>query len=429
MAGHPFELQRTFPLHGSPLRERWRAALFGALALFSGPLLASSPAGLDFTRALDAAYRNNPELAAIGWNIGIAEGERRQAGVIPNPELSWDAEDTRSDTRTTTVQISQPIELGGKRGARIEVAERGQDIAALELEQKRNGLRADTIVAFHGALRTQMRVELAEESLRLAERGLSVAEARIRAGKAAPVEALRADVQRSEMRLELGRAHAEREAAYQQLAMVMGEARPSFSRVQGELDALPTLPAATILLGRLDETAELRLAARQIGQQEASLALEKANRIPDLSISVGSQYSAEDRERVNLVGLSMPIPLFDRNQGNVLAAARRADQARDLRNATELRLRSETRQALEQWRSAAADIHAFEQSILPAAQRAVDSATRGFQMGKFAFLDVLDAQRTLIDSRGRYLQAVAEATDAWAALVRLYGDLSSPAEA
>ncbi|WP_420220323.1 TolC family protein [Metapseudomonas resinovorans] len=428
-AGHPFELQRTFPLHGSPLRERWRAALLGALALFSGPLLASSPADLDFPRALDAAYRNNPDLAAAGWNIGIAEGERRQAAVIPNPELSWEAEDTRSDTRTTTVQISQPIELGGKRGARIEVAERGQDIAALELEQKRNDLRADTIVAFHGALRTQIRVELAEESLRLAERGLSVAEARIRAGKAAPVEALRADVQRSEMRLELGRARTEREAAYQQLAAVMGEAQPGFSRVQGELGGLPPRPAAAVLLGRLDETAELRLAARQVGQQEASLVLEKANRIPDLSISVGSQYSAEDRERVNLVGLSMPIPLFDRNQGNVLAAARRADQARDLRNATELRLRSETRQALEQWSSAAADIRAFEQSILPAAQRAVDSATRGFQMGKFAFLDVLDAQRTLIDSRGRYLQAVAEATDAWAALVRLYGDLSSPAEA
>ena len=88
---------------------------------------------------------------------------------------------------------------------------------------------------------------------------------------------------------------AEREAAYQRLAALMGEARPGFSRVQGEPGALPALPAAAVLLGRLDETAELRLADRQVGQQEASLVLEKANRIPDLSISVGSQYSAEDR--------------------------------------------------------------------------------------------------------------------------------------
>jgi cobalt-zinc-cadmium efflux system outer membrane protein len=199
--------------------------------------------------------------------------------------------------------------------------------------------------------------------------------------------------------------------------------------VQGELGTLPSPPPVASLYARLGETAELRLAARQVDQREASVALEKANRIPDLTISLGSQYSAEDRERINLVGLSMPIPLFDRNQGTVQAATRRADQARDLRNAAELRLRSETRQALARWSSATTDIRAFEQSILPAAQRALESATRGFQMGKFAFLDVLDAQRTLIDSRGRYLQALAEATDAWASLERVYGDLSAPAGA
>lgn len=416
-------------MRGCFLPGAWRRVLLGAFVLFSGALSAAESAGLDFSEALDTAYRNNPDLAAAGWNIGIAEGERRQAGVIPNPELSWEAEDTRSDTRTTTVQISQPIELGGKRGARVDVAERGQELAALELEQARNGLRADTILAFQGALRGQARVALAQESLQLAERGLSVAEARIRAGKAAAVEALRAEVQRADMRLELGRARAEQLSAYQQLAEVLGQAQPSFDSVRGELGVLPMPPAISSLYGRLGETAELRLAEMRISQQDASLALEKANRIPDLSISLGSQYSAEDRERINLVGLSMPLPLFDRNQGNVLAAARRADQARDLRNAAELRLRSETRQALERWSSAAADIRAFEQSILPAAQRAVESATRGFQMGKFAFLDVLDAQRTLIESRGRYLQVMAEATEAWAALERLYGDLSAPAGA
>lgn len=127
---------------------------------------------------------------------------------------------------------------------------------------------------------------------------------------------------------------------------------------------------------------------------------------------------------MNLVGVSLPLPLFDRNQGNVLSASRRADQARDLRNATELRLRGDVAMALEQWRRAQAAIEAHDRSILPAAQQAVDSATRGFRMGKLAFLDVLDAQRTLIDARNRYLQAMAEATEAWASLERLYGDLS-----
>ncbi len=102
---------------------------------------------------------------------------------------------------------------------------------------------------------------------------------------------------------------------------------------------------------------------------------------------------------MNLVGVSLPLPLFDRNQGNVLSASRRADQARDLRNATELRLRGDVAMALEQWRRAQAAIDAHDQQHPAAAQQAVDSATRGFRMGKLAFLDVLDAQRTLIDAR------------------------------
>ncbi|WP_256588760.1 TolC family protein, partial [Pseudomonas sp. HMWF021] len=111
-------------------------------------------------------------------------------------------------------------------------------------------------------------------------------------------------------------------------------------------------------------------------------------------------------------------------QGNVLAAARRSDQARDLRNATELRLRTEVQTSLEQWQTANGEVNAFNQTILPAAQSAVDSATRGFEMGKFGFLDVLDAQRTLIAARSQYIQAVSEATDARVRLERIFGDLS-----
>ncbi|WP_163004350.1 TolC family protein, partial [Pseudomonas viridiflava] len=112
---------------------------------------------------------------------------------------------------------------------------------------------------------------------------------------------------------------------------------------------------------------------------------ERAKRVPDLTVSVGSQYSREDRERINVVGLSMPIPLFDRNQGNVLSAARRSDQARDLRNAVELKLRTQIQSELDQWATASREVESFNRVILPAAQRAVDTATRGFEMGKFGF--------------------------------------------
>ena len=97
---------------------------------------------LTLESALQRALANNPDLAAAQWEIDIAQGGRQQAGLIPNPVASWDAEDTRRDTRTTAIKLSQTFELGGKRGARIDVAERAQEAAALTLEQRRNGLRA-----------------------------------------------------------------------------------------------------------------------------------------------------------------------------------------------------------------------------------------------------------------------------------------------
>ncbi|NVZ49919.1 TolC family protein [Pseudomonas sp. B6002] len=397
--------------------------LLGAAALWAAASAVQAQT-LTLDSALQTAFANNPDLAAAQWEIDIARGGRQQAGLIPNPVASLDAEDTRRDTRTTTLKLSQTLELGGKRGARIDVATRAQDAAALTLEQRRNGLRAEVIDSYYSALRAQERLDLAQRSLALAERGLVVANGRVTAGKSSPVEATRAQVQLSEIRLELNRAEVGLTDAYRRLAASTGSAATDFQAVAAPTQVAPQLPASAQLLARLEHTTELRLAELQILQSEASVGLEKAQRIPDLDLSIGSQYDASVRERVNLIGVSMPIPLFNRNQGNVLAASRRADQARDLRNATELRLRTETRQALDLWQTANTEVRAFNQQILPAAQSAVDSATRGFEMGKFNFLDVLDAQRTLIAARTQYLAATAQATDAWVRIERIYGDLA-----
>ncbi|HEF4761586.1 TPA: TolC family protein [Pseudomonas putida] len=408
----------------SRLKKTARAVTASCVLMLVGAPLAHAST-LTLEQALQTAFSTNPDLAAAQWEIGISEGDRKQAGLIPNPEVSWEAEDTRRDTRTTTVMLSQPIELGGKRGARIDVASRAQDAAGIELERKRNVLRADVIQAFNNAQTAQQRLQLSRQSLQLSEHGLRVATGRIEAGKSSPVEGTRAQVQLSEVRLELSRAERDQANAYQQLSQVMGSPLPTSTTVQPATQGMPVMQVPTRLLERLNETAELRLAKLQIDQQEASLGLEKAQRIPDLTVSIGSQYSETDRERVNVVGLSMPIPLFNRNQGNVLAAARRADQARDLRNATELRLRTEIQTTLAQWQTANGEVKAFNQTILPAAQSAVDVATRGFERGKFAFLDVLDAQRTLISARSQYIQAISEATDAQVRLERIFGDLNT----
>ena len=401
----------------------------GALSLLVAPLsVTAQPVSHDISlrEAIDAAFSRNPDLASARWDIEISAGERQQAGLIPNPELSWEVEDTRRDTSTTTVMLSQALELGGKRGARIDVADRGQDAARIELERRGNELRAEVVQAYFSAFRAQTGLDLARQSQGLAQRGLEVAEGRVRAGKSSPVEATRAQVQLAETQLQVRRAETLKTNAYRELARTTGSSVVSFDRLNDADLAKVMMPPSVQLLSRLDQSAELRLAEVQIQRTEAALGSERAQRIPDLTVSIGSQYSREDREQVNVVGMSMPLPLFNRNQGNVLAASRRADQARDLRNAAELRLRTLVQSALDQWTTSAREVDSYHQVILPAAQKAVDTATRGFEMGKFGFLEVLDAQRTLIDARTQYLESMAMATDARVTVERVYGDLGHP---
>lgn len=402
----------------------WACRLLAVCALLGAGLAAPALAqGLSLTQALAQAMAANPQLAAARQEIGIAQGARDQAGVMPNPELSYEVEDTDRNSSTTTITLSQALELGGKRGARIEAASYGQSVAQLELARQVNSLRADVLEAFHAALRAQVGVDLARQSQQLGERGLKVVDGRVRAGKSSPVEATRAQVELAEARLQLRRAETEQAMAYQNLALISGSATADVQRLDAP-SLSPGLPPSSVdLLARLEQTAEMRHALAVIDQSDAALGSEKALRVPNLTVSVGSQYDRTVRERVNVVGLSMPLPLFDRNQGNVLSAARRADQARDQRNAVEQRLRSETQTALLQWTRAMHEVETYEQTILPAAQQALDSATRGFEMGKFGFIEVLDAQRTLITARGQYLDSLGAASAARAQVERIYGDL------
>ena len=387
----------------------------------------ASAQNVSLSQALLKAMEANPDLAAARQEIGIAEGARKQAGLLPNPELSYEMEDTRRDSSTTTVTLSQPLELGGKRGARVEVATFEQTIAQLELDRRANGLRADVVQAFFAALRAQTGLDLAKQSLELTDRGMRIVDGRVRAGKSSPVEATRAEVQLAEARLQVRRAETEKATAYQHLARIMGSPVTTFDRLDSPNLSPGIPPQVDELMAKLGETAEMRQAAAQIDRSDASLGSEKAQRIPNLTVSVGSQYDRSIRERVNVVGLSMPLPLFDRNQGNILSASRRSDQARDQRNAVELRLRAETQTALNQWSTAMQEVESYDKTILPSAQKAVDTATRGFEMGKFGFIEVLDAQRTLIVARGQYLDSLATATNARAMVERVYGDVSPAA--
>jgi cobalt-zinc-cadmium efflux system outer membrane protein len=390
----------------------------------STPAASASTAGAALTldAALQTALRQNPLLRAAEAEVAASRGTIEQAGVRPNPILGVDQEDTRRETRTSTVVISQPLELGGKRAARVELARRGREVALADLAIRRAEVRAGTIYAFFEALITQERVRAAEESVVIAARGTAAAARRVAAGKVSPTEETRARVAEATTRIELRQAQADRQVAQRALGLVMGVAEADLGPLDGSLDALPAPPAVDSMAQRVSQAPMLRRAQREVQRADAAYALERARRIPDVVVSLGAKRAQEVGRNQPLIGVSIPLPVFDTNQGAQLEALRRRDAAQAIAEAEEQRIRTELQQTVDLLQSRASEAQVLRQEVLPGAQSAFDAASRGFELGKFSFLDVLDAQRTLLQARTQYLRTLAEFNRAAAEFERRLGN-------
>jgi cobalt-zinc-cadmium efflux system outer membrane protein len=378
-------------------------------------------APLTLSAALALADDGNADLAAARHELLAEDGAVRQAGLLPNPSLSLERVDTRRDTRETTLQLSQPLELGGKRAARVQAAQRGREGAAAWLLQRRTEVRAETAAAWFAVLAAQEQLRLAQQASELAQRAAAATGRRVVAGKVSPVEQTRAQVAASTVGLELIRARSALATARVRLAALWGNPSPRFEQVAGEIAALPELPSLAEQRVLVARAPAMQVAGAELAWRQALTQVELSRRVPDVALTVGSKRSEELGRTQAVFGVSLPLPLFDRNQGAVLAAARRVDQARDGVAATAARLEAELVAAREEYAAARAQALALREEILPGAQSAYEAASTGFDYGKFGFLDVLDAQRTLLQAQSHYLTTLADAHRAQAAITRLLG--------
>lgn len=408
----------------------------GLAVLFINPVLAqtldpslsfrpvvAAPAGASLTleEALSRATDVNPTLRAAAREVSAVDATILQAHARPNPELQGLVEDLRNATRITTVQINQPIELGGKRGARIAAAEKNRSAASLALDVQRAEIRADVVTAFADVLAAQEGLRLAQATADLAQRASGVAARRVLAGKVSPVEETRARVAEANVRLEAAVAVNELAASRKRLAGLWGAAIPDFAQVQGNLESLPPLPPLTDLNQQLETSPALLRARMEIERRIALTRVERSQRTPDVTISLGARRNNELELNQAIVGASLPLPLFNRNQGNILEAERRTDKARDELAAATVQASNSLAQAHSRLDVARQSVTTLREQILPGAQSAYDAATKGFELGKFNFLEVLDAQRTLFQARAQYQRALAESYRAAAEIERVLG--------
>lgn len=370
--------------------------------------------------AIQFALEHNPELSAARREIEAAEGARIQASAFQNPTLSIEIEDQRRETRTTSFLLSQPLELGGKRGARMDAADRAIEVARVQLEAKEADLRANVTAAFFATLISQERVRLAQASLDLANVGSQAAGKRVMAGKVSPVEETKAKVAEANVRLELVQARGELQSNLQLLRALTARAS-GIEVVDGNALAVPQPLPVDAVEERLANSPSMRQARLEVQRLGALSDLERAKRLPDITVSAGAKRAQEIGRSQAVIGISVPLPIFDTNRGNIVEALRRQDKAEDDARALELRLRADVGAARQRYLTASTEVTALLREILPGAQSAFDAASKGFELGKFSYLDALDAQRTLLQARSQYLRSLADAHRSVTDLDRLLG--------
>ena len=392
------------------------ARLFDEVAPAKTKVDLSEPTGeLTLRRVLSLALAKSPELASFAWGVRETEAEQLQASLLPNPELeaefenfggSGEFEGTRS--LETTVALSQLIELGGKRAKRIKLARADSKLAGWQYEAKRLSVLTDVTQQFIAVLAIQKKLELADEDLKLASVGFDAMTKEMIAGKATLVEKTKASVEVATGKIRVARIRRTLTSARCELAAAWGATKPQFTRLLGDLGDITAVPPSEKLTSHLGLNPELASWAAEARQRQAVLDLARAGAIPDVTAGVGYKHTrdTEEHDHAIVAGVSIPLPLFDRNQGEILKARYSLLRAKAQRRAVEVKLHTDFEKAYQTLASAYSEAVSLRDDVLPAARSSYEASGKSFEQGKAGYLDVLDAQRTLIEVREQYIEAL-----------------------
>jgi cobalt-zinc-cadmium efflux system outer membrane protein len=379
---------------------------------------------ISLQQALNLAMQGNPELAVSIREREAIDGVRMQASVRPNPSISTSIQDTRSENRQTFLQLNQEIELGNKRQVRMDAADALYSKANLELELKKAEIHANTVAAFYEVLVAQEKLKLTQSSVEIANAALNASAKRVQAGKSSPVEETKSNIAASTARIDSAQAKTQLLNARKKLAFLWGSTPTAFEAVEGNVTFVPEFASLPELVTKLEQSPAVKLAKSEIASRNALTKIEQSKATPNITLSAG-MVNNQELGGVNqaLLGLSMPIPIFDRNQGNLQEAVSREYKAQDELALLQNQLETQLATQYEQFIATKLMAKTYQTEILPGAQSAFDAATKGFQAGKFDFLDVLDAQRTLFQAKNQFIQALLNAQQAVAEIERILGDV------
>ena len=400
-----------------------------------------SAQGWSVDEIVHRALVSNAELMAARLDIDRARARLRQAGLRPNPTIDLEQQNGVFNTpgeHATSVGLSLPLELGGKRRKRIDLAQAELEVAEAEIADRERRLANEVRAAYVETMAALRELEVMTELDDLDARVVRVVEARVAEGDAAPIELnlLRVELERLRSRraLIVGRL----QAGLLRLQNMAGMPLDQQLRIRGGLPNAPLFePPATVesaLEIALRTRPDLRRAQLEVETAEAGLKLTQAQSVPQVTVFTryGVQRSSfdstpigaiNDRDKLFTFGVSIGLPIFDRKQGTNAEAEIMIVQAKHRRQFIESAVRAEVMSAWARHEAAKSSLKTFECEVLARSNENVGVIRGAFEIGAFRITEVINVQRRLLDSQREFTEALVERYRALADLQAAMGEI------
>ncbi len=429
VAQSPQQSAATVPVPGS------------ILSTYVDPLQGASSSDL-VRRALTL----NTELAAARLDVERARGRLRQAGLRPNPTVDFEQTTGRftgsAGERETSIGFALPLDLSGQRRARVNLARAELEAAEVELADRERRLAAEVRASYAEVMAAIRELEIMEDLTNVDQQTARVVEVRVTEGDSAPIELnlLRSELDRLKARRVL--VEGRLQASMLRLKNLVGAAPGEPLRLAENLDAQiltepPSVEAAVDIA--LRTRPDLRLARLTEEVAQAGLRLAHAQGRPD--VTAFTRYTKNsavfddtpagvlrDKDRLLTFGVSIGIPVFNRNQGAKAEAEAAIAQARKRREFAESVVRSEVSSAFARYEAAKNSLAIFEQGVLDRSAQNIRSVRGAYEIGAFRVTDLLVEQRRYIDLQREFIEAMAERFRALADLQAAMGIAVTPAQ-
>lgn len=384
---------------------------------------------LSMRDALARALAASPRLTAAERDVGIAVGQRIQAGALINPEVSYEQDNSLgtgkfrgTKSAETTLQISQAFEWFGKRDARIAAGVAGVETAAIQRQAVRLEVLSETAIAFLNVLGAQRRIQILDEQVAAIDRLTPLLQRRVEAGASSPAETGRAEVASALVKADRERLRSTLASARRELAVLMGDTVPKFAAVSGRLDVTGRPQSFKAVVAAIDANPQLVRWTAIYARRNAELLLARLKPYPDVTIAAGWRHFNDANDDAVRLTFSVPIPAFDQNQGNILSAQESLAKTKAEREANRNTLIVIAGRAYDSLEGSLRELAVLREAAIPKAQQAADAISEGYGQGRFSLLEVLDAQASLTQARLREQEALQNFHVAVATIEGLVGN-------